>query len=169
MSSGKPFGWKPWSQPLADLVAPCLSPALARFGFSEADLLMYWPEIVGERLASRCEPLRLQWPARAPRQERSEPAVLIVRVEGSFALELQHQSALVIERVNAHLGWRCIGKLALKQGPLAKKTLKRQPVAPPEAEAVQRASAAAGGIAEDGLRDALVRLGGRVLSPKRAG
>ena len=79
MSNGKPFGRKTWSQPLADLVAPCLAPALSRYGFSEADLLLYWPEIVGERLASRCRPLRLRWPPRAAeRREAAEPATLMV-------------------------------------------------------------------------------------------
>ena len=169
MSIGKPPRWKPWSQPLADLVAPCLTPALARYGFSESDLLMFWPEIVGERLAARCKPLRLQWAPRGAGYGVAEPATLVVKVEGAFAIELQHQSALVLDRVNTHFGWRCVGRLALRQGPVLRPTVQRPLVGPPESAAVQRAQAAAGAIEDDGLREALVRLGGRVLSPRPGG
>ena len=164
MRPAQPFRRKPWSQPLADLVAPCLAPSLARFGFGEADLLMFWPEIVGERLAARCEPLRLQWPARAARQEKAEPATLIVQVEGGFAVELQHQAAVVLERVNAHLGWRCVGRLVLKQGPVARRQMPRAVPPRPDAQAIERARTSAEGIADDDLRDALVRLGSRIGS-----
>ncbi len=170
MRNGKSFGRKTWSQPLADLVAPGLAPALAHYGFSEADLLLYWPEIVGERLAARCRPLRLRWPPRAPeRREAPQPATLIVLVDGAFAIELQHQADLVLERVNVHFGWRCVGKLALRQGPVTGRVPPRPGPPVPEPEAVRRAKAAADGIADDALRDALVRLGGRALSRRRAG
>ena len=49
---------------------------------------------------------------------RPEPATLVVRVESAFALELQHLAPLLIERINAHYGWRCVGRLVLKQGPV---------------------------------------------------
>ena len=61
---------------------------------------------------------------------RPEPATLIVRVESAFALELQHLAPLVIERVNAHYGWRCVGRLVLKQGPVPRPRPARP--APPE-------------------------------------
>jgi hypothetical protein len=37
---------------------------------------------------------------------------LTVRVEGAFALELQHLGPLVIERINRHYGWACVGREA---------------------------------------------------------
>lgn len=163
--SGRSSFRKPWSQPLADLVTPCLAPALARFGFDEADLLLFWPEIVGERLASRCEPLRLQWPQRATRDQSREAATLIVRVEGAFAIELQHQSAIVLDRVNGHVGWRCVGRLALRQGPLGPRWAPKRAAPPSDPAATDRARAGVADIADEGLREALVRLGGRVLGP----
>ena len=163
MSHAPPFKRKIWSQPLADLVAPALKPAISRYGFDEADLLVFWPDIVGARLASRCEPLRLQWPARTERGRPGEPATLIVRVEGAFAIELQHQQATVVERVNAHCGWRCVGRLALRQGPLGSRNQPRARVAPPAPAAVARARNETACIADEALRDALTRLGSRVL------
>jgi hypothetical protein len=35
---------------LADLVDACLAPALAAQGFAAADVVVAWPDIVGERL-----------------------------------------------------------------------------------------------------------------------
>jgi hypothetical protein len=91
---------------------------------------------------------------------------LVVRVDGAFALELQHLAPLLIERINAHLGWRCIGKLALRQAPLAGRPPRRTPVGPPKPAALEAARDLTGGIADEALRDALVRLGSRALRPR---
>jgi hypothetical protein len=153
--------------PLADLVAPVLGQALARRGFGEADLILHWEEIVGARLAENSEPIKLQWPPRGPRFApvgAAEPATLIIRVEGAFALELQHLAPLVMERVNSHLGWRCVGKLALRQGPLERATRGARPAKAPDAGARAAAERAVGEVEDVGLREALVRLGSGVLS-----
>src|SRR3712207_2307453 len=100
------------SRPLADFIDACLGPSLAAQGFAAADVIVAWPEIVGERLAAFTQPLKIEWKRRAAHADpdsRPEPATLVVRVEGAFALELQHAAPLVIERINAHYGWRCIG------------------------------------------------------------
>ncbi len=46
--------------------------------------------------------------------------MLTVKVEGAFALELQHLAPQVIDRVNRYIGWRCVGRIALSQGPVRK-------------------------------------------------
>ena len=108
------------AKPLAELIDDCLAPALAAQGFAGRSVVAFWPEIVGERLAQRTRPLKIDWPRRrgAP-GEAADPATLVVRVEGAFALEMQQLGPLVLERVNSHLGWRAVGKLVLKQGPVA--------------------------------------------------
>src|SRR5215207_4164978 len=75
---------------------------------------------VGPRLAAACQPIRIEWSRRGlrNRDERPQPAMLIVRVEGAFALELQHVAPLLMERINAYYGWRCVGRIVLKQGPV---------------------------------------------------
>ena len=107
-------------KPLADFVDSCLGPALRAQGFAASDVITAWPEIAGERLAAFSRPVRLEWPRRGrpDPDARPEPAALIVRVESAFALELQHLAPLLIERINAHYGWRCVGRLVLKQGPV---------------------------------------------------
>jgi hypothetical protein len=159
----------PWSRPLADLVGKAIDPVLAKQGFGQSDILLYWDEIVGERLASMSEPLSLRWPQRGcgGTDRGFEPATLVVRVESGFALELQHLSALVIERINAHLGFACVGRLTLKQGPLTRERVDHAPCKPPSEAALAGARACVNEVTEESLREALVRLGARVLDGRR--
>ena len=55
---------KSWSRPLADFVGKAIDPVLAKQGFGESDIITYWPQVVGERMAGVSEPIRLQWPSR---------------------------------------------------------------------------------------------------------
>lgn len=164
-ATGAPFRRRYGARPLADLVAPCIEPVLQRQGFSEADVLMQWPEIVGEQLSQHCRPLKLHWPARAQRAgEDIEPATLIVRVEGVFALMLQHMAPVILQRVNVYFGWRCVGKLALRQGPLPPLKRRKQAAAAADPAAVALAVAVTGEIGDEALRAALVGLGSKVLA-----
>jgi hypothetical protein len=149
-------------------VDPCLAPVIAKQGFGAADIIMNWGEIVGVRLSRVCEPIRLQWPARK-RSEAAAPrsATLVVRVEGAFALELQHLAPIVIERVNARLGWRCIEKLAFRQGPMLRPAVAARASRAPTTKTLTQAASMVGEIESEALRDALVRLGAHVLDSKR--
>lgn len=161
-----------WSAPLADFVEGAIHPVLARQGFSQSDVILHWEEIVGARLAQYSEPLRIVWPARAAKRDplaAAESATLVVRVAGAFAIEAQHLAPVILERVNAHLGWRCVGRLQLRQGPVSGK--KAAPVRrpPPDPEALARATDLSAGIADEALRKALTRLGGAVLTRRKNG
>jgi hypothetical protein len=160
----------PKLRPLADLVDTCLSPALAAQGFAASDVIVAWPEIVGERLASFSQPVKVEWKRQsrpADPDARPEPATLVVRVESAFALELQHLAPLVVERVNTHYGWRCVGRLVLKQGPLPRPSPRPDRTLPAPSEADRRrVGEAVEAIAEDGLRRALDRLGQAVTGAK---
>jgi hypothetical protein len=155
-----------WSRPLADLVGAAIDPVLARQGFGESDIVLYWGEIVGERLAAMSEPLCLRWPPRGNEQRDLPAATLVVRVEGGFALELQHVSGLVIERVNAYLGFACVGKIAIKQGPLEHRARRKALSRVPSSEAVAAVETAIAGIDHDALHNALRRLGAHVLQDR---
>lgn len=152
-------------KPLAEYVEPCIGRAIAAQGFTGADIVVSWPDIVGERLGAVSQPIKVEWPHR-PKGEHDappQPATLVVRVEGAFALEMQHLAPLLMERVNAVYGWRCIGRIVLKQGPV-----RRNAPPPPErsiGEAESRRVAdATAPVANDPLRAALQRLGTAVLS-----
>ncbi len=76
-----------------------------------------------------------QLAARATDEETPEPATLVLRVEGPAALEIQHLSAVILERVNRFFGWQAIGRIALRQAPLrrprARTGARRRPTRPP--------------------------------------
>jgi hypothetical protein len=165
--SGKPN--RAWAVKLADLVDPCLAPVIAKQGFGAADIILHWREIVGERFSRVCEPVRLQWAGRKRGQAEATPsATLVVRVEGAFALELQHLAPILIERANARLGWRCVEKLALRQGPMLRPVVPPRARPAPAAAALAHAADVVGEVESDALREALVRLGAHVLGDKRA-
>jgi hypothetical protein len=91
------------------------------------------------------------------------PATLVLRVDPAFALEAQHAAPIIVQRVNAHLGWRCVGRVAFRQGPLAPTRQRHHaPPAPSEAARV-RAAALAAPIADDELRLALAQLGAHAI------
>jgi hypothetical protein len=152
----------PWSRPLGDLVQSAIDPVLTRRGFGLTTLVLYWDDIVGERLAAVSRPVRVQWPAR--QRDSAVSAALIVRVETGCALELQHLAPVILERVNAHFGWRSISRLVLMQGPVAAPPAARRVAQPLNKAAEAAAAELVGGDLDHSLRLALVRLGARVLA-----
>ena len=169
-----PRGKGQWARPLGEFVLREINPLVAKQGFGEASLLMQWREIVGARIADVCAPERLQWPtaARKPLADKAPAsATLILRVEPGFGLDIQHVAPTIVDRVNAHLGWRCVAKVSLRQQPLARHAInapQRNARFDPIARA--RAEAATEGVADDRLRAALVRLGEKALSgPEKNG
>jgi len=85
----------------------------------------------------------------------------VLRVEGPVALEIQHLSGVIIERVNRFFGWRAVGRIQIRQAPLARRGKKAPPPAPDPA-IVARLAAGMADIADDDLRGALARLGAAV-------
>lgn len=162
-----------FARPLADYVLRELNPLVAKQGFGEASLLMQWREIVGARVADICSPERLQWPARGRKPgpgKPQEPATLVLRVEPGFGLDIQHMAPALIDRVNAHLGWRCVARVTLRQEALAPRLRAKRPrPAPVDPAARARAEAATDGFAEERLRAALIRLGEQALAPRPKG
>jgi hypothetical protein len=158
------------ARPLADMIDLCLGPSLAAQGFAASDVIIAWPEIVGERLASFTQPMKIEWRRKAAHvdpEARPDAATLVVRVESAFALEMQHLAPVIVERVNAHYGWRCIGKIVLKQGPVRRPEPPRNPVISLSEAERRRVDAAVEPIAEENLRAALDRLGQAVIGLKQ--
>lgn len=162
-----PLRRRPNSLPLAELVDGCLAEAASSQGFARASLLLAWPDIVGERLSQRAAPVRIEWPRRHPGDDGPPPpAKLVVRVESAFALELQHLAPVMLERVNAHLGWRCIGRIMLLQGPLPKRETTKRAALVVDPAAAGRVAGAVASVEDEGLRAALIRLGEAVTAVK---
>lgn len=146
-------------RPLSDFLGSTLSDVLKAQGFASTEIISRWIEIAGPEIAAHSEPLKINWP-RAAGIEKVEPATLVLRVEGPAALEIQHQSAVILERVNRFFGWQAIGRIAIRQAPLRRQT-EPPPRNPDPAEAARIAEDLPG-VEDHGLRQAIGRLGAAI-------
>lgn len=142
-----------------------LAPLSQKKGFAEFDLMRAWPAIIGEALASQCNPQRL---VRGP---EGRDGTLHLGVSGPLALELQHMTPQLIERINSHYGYRAVAKISFRQIPPSdlawKNTKKKRPagrgdgaahakiIGAAPADIVARAAS----IEDPELRAALIELG----------
>src|SRR5437763_7327867 len=117
------------AKPLSVLLSDVFSDAYAKQGFAARELVTRWAEIAGSEIAAHSEPLKIQWP-RPVEGQPQEPATLVLRVEGPMALEIQHASDVILQRVNRFFGWSAVGRLALRQAPLSRRDRPSLPVAP---------------------------------------
>jgi hypothetical protein len=160
---------KPFAKPLRDLVGNVVGETFRRQGFASAELVTRWTEIVGAEVSAHSEPIKVQWPRAsndsfAARGSGSgwerPPGVLVLRVEGPAAIEIQHLAGMICERVNRFLGWRAIERVALRQAPLRRAP--RTPAKRLDAVAAARIAEALSEVVDDDLRQALGRLGAAV-------
>jgi hypothetical protein len=146
-------------RPLSDFLGATLSDTLKSQGFASAEILARWSEIAGPEIAAHSEPMKITWPRRAD-EETAEPATLVLRVEGPAALEIQHLSAVILERLNRFFGWQAIGRIALRQAPLRRRGKPAAPAAlDPE---IANGIAVTLPIQDEDLRQALGRLGAAI-------
>jgi hypothetical protein len=153
MAKPRQFSAKPLSVMLSDV----FSDVYARQGFAARELVTRWAEIAGPEIAAHAEPLKMQWPRPVDGQPQ-EPATLVLRVEGPMALEIQHSSDVILQRVNRFFGWSAVGRLALRQAPLSRRERPKRPGAP-DPEAVAKVATTLAAVEDEELRAALARLG----------
>ena len=148
------------SKPLSALLAGVFNDAFKKQGFASRELVTRWSEIVGADIAAYAEPLKIQW--QRPVEGQPEiPATLILRVEGPRALEIQHSSTVILERVNRFFGWSAVGKIALRQAPLSRPA-RRKTKKPPSEAAIAEQARELDTVDDDSLRTALARLGASI-------
>ncbi len=152
------------ARPIGAYAARALDPSARARGFATTALLSEWPAIVGAELAQFTMPDRVAWPRRREDGEegspqrgwRGEGAILVLRVEGPRAIEVQHRSDKILERVNTYFGYRAITEMRILQAPVARAKPPSPTVPEPCDDGVLPASAA---FEDEGLRRALSRLG----------
>ena len=132
-----------------------VGPILARHGGGIlARLKSEWAAIVGPELAAAT------WP-----ESLARGGALRLLVAPAKALEVQHRTPLVIERINLYFGRAAVTRLALLQAPLplaappARAAVR--PLGAKEAAALDRQLA---DVASPELREALARLGRCVIA-----
>ncbi|MBL8584542.1 MAG: DUF721 domain-containing protein [Rhizobiaceae bacterium] len=150
---------------VSDLTDAIIDPVLRRRTGLSVALVQSWEEIVGPRLAASSRPERIRWPRRVGEDDPFEPAVLVIACSGVSALHLQHETAEVLSRVNAFLGYQAIGRIRIEQKPVADTS--RKPALPPRSLTEPERTfldRTVGAIEDDGLRASLERLGATILT-----
>lgn len=151
----------------ADIAASGLLRGVAgRRGIAENRLLTHWAEIVGSSLAEISRPLRIRY----DRGGFALGGVLILAADRAAASQIEHQKALIIERVNAHYGYAAIRDVRLTQIaaprlPENDRPARARAISPHELDAPRRArlDAAMRDVDDPELRAALTRLGANVI------
>lgn len=156
----KRYGKRGFSR-ASDAARALIRKPLAKRGFAQARLLTEWDAVVGAQIADLVRPLRLSHTAKD-----GMGGTLTLGVLGVRALEAQHQEPAIIERVNAHYGYRAVARVRLSQlGPeaFAKAALKTSPPKP-TSQQIKALKSAVDPICDDELRDALERLGRNIAT-----
>ena len=124
-------------------------------GLAQGRIVADWPEIVGRSLADCSIPEKLSTPRGA-----NENGTLRIRVDGPMAVELQHLTPQIIERINGYFGYRAVERLTIVRGPLPVTPRRRRPKPVTIDDASQAdIDARIAGVEDDDLRAALASLG----------
>ncbi|HFC04069.1 MAG TPA: DUF721 domain-containing protein [Rhizobiales bacterium] len=150
--------------------------AYARHGVAWAGLLTDWPGIIGAPLCDLCLPEKVTWPgqgkARAGQgtSNRSKHqkigGTLVIRVAYGRALEIQHMTPQIIDRINVYYGYNAISQIKILQGKVEKPKIvikhRLPPLSPDISDQLDHQMTA---IEDDKLKTALRNLAKGVLAP----
>jgi hypothetical protein len=142
--------WEPTA--IAALLPAVTRPAFRKRSPAAARLLAEWPAAIGPAIAAVTTPQRLVG------------GTLTLGCAGPVALELQHLSAGLIERLNTWLGQAMIERIRFVQVATPPPASPARPAPRASAEATRRVASLPPGP----LRDALARLGAAVLAERPA-
>ncbi len=136
-------------RPLGALLPDLVRPAFRKRSPAAAQIMADWEAIMGPEIGRTTVPRKLF------------SGTLSIVCPGHVAMELQHVSTLVIERINGHLGRVAVTRLRFIQDVFAPPPALSH-ASPPRA--TQAAAAAVSELPQGDLRDALERLGRVVLT-----
>jgi hypothetical protein len=139
-----------------EALGKALDPVFRRRGFASRDLVAQWAAMAPPPYDTLAQPDRLHWPRGA---RGTEGAVLYLRCAEGQALALAHEGPRIAAAINRYFGYVLVGAVRISPEPL------KTAAAPAPAPAVAspkdaaRIAEATGGVADEGLRAALSRLG----------
>jgi hypothetical protein len=121
---------RPAAKPIAELIEGTLDPIARKRGLARAELLSWWPDIVGAAYAGRTAPERIRWP------RDGTAATLVVRCDPAFSLQFAHEKDRVRERLNAFFGYPAVGAVKIVQqaigtSPVPRARSRSEPEIPP--------------------------------------
>lgn len=125
-----------------------LKPLAQKSGFADGRIFSHWGQIVGQDMATMARPQKL-----------SNDTLTLAVPNGAVAMEVQHQSIQLMERINSHFGFQAVKRIRTLQTYMALEPAPQQTTIKPDQGARTRAAAQVESIGDDTLRGALARLG----------
>ena len=130
---------------------------LGKRGFSNVDLIARWADVVGEQLADAVKPDKIVY----SNNQRAN-GTLCVRVQnGAFAMILEHQKNIVLDKVNTFLGYTAVSNIKIQQDSQIqlkpkKKIVEKKEISEEQENILQRQI---DGIKDENLREKIYQIG----------
>ena len=164
-STGKPRRRMRGFERAVTLVGSELRSPAEKRGFAETKLLTHWAEIVGPDIADVAVPLKIKF-------GRGFGGTLQVLTTGAHAPTLAMQKQVIVTRVNACYGYSAIKDVQITQtaptgfaeGRVAFEAQTPKKRTAPDPARLSKATETLDTITDPGLRDALRKLAGNIVS-----
>lgn len=166
----KPLKWKERRRDYSGLerltkeIRYITAPILGARGFSGADILESWIDIVGPDLSLGIRPEKLTF----EKDSRTHGTLHVKSAGGAFAMIFEHQKQRVIERINCFFGYPAVSRIKIAQGKLSLQKpqiqAKKRSVSKVEKEALQQKVQT---IEDVNLREMTYQIGLSLLEQKK--
>jgi hypothetical protein len=144
-----------------EALAKALDPVFKKRGFASRDIITHWGAMAPTPYDKVAAPDRLAW----PRGERGAGgATLYLRCAPGHALALSHEGAKIAAAINRYFGYVLVGAVRLSAEPFTPGSAE-VPQIPAKSTPLAdgRVERAVAEVGDDGLRDALRRLGRGIM------
>ncbi|MBP1532286.1 MAG: DUF721 domain-containing protein [Alphaproteobacteria bacterium] len=96
---------------ISKTIAPLAKQLLGQNGFTHIELLSAWPQIVGEQIAKYSLPHKLIF----SKNQGDNGTLTIMTLSGAFAMEIQQNEGIILQKINAFFGYNAVGKIRIIQ------------------------------------------------------
>jgi hypothetical protein len=83
----------------------------AKNGFSNSDVIYRWKDIVGAELSGYCTPVKMT----SPNGRQGEGRLYLKVKSGAYAMQVQYQEAVILERLATFYGYRVASRIVILQ------------------------------------------------------
>ncbi|MBL4613787.1 MAG: DUF721 domain-containing protein [Magnetovibrio sp.] len=150
------------AKPISQSIDRLTKGLLGKQGFSHGAIVTKWPEIVGETMARHTQPEKIIF----SRDGATGGTLHLKTDSGAYAMELQHQEPLIVERINTFFGYRAVVRIKLIQGPLPRTRqtgLYSRPPQPLDPIQTKTLAETIARVEDEELKEALERLGKNIM------
>lgn len=106
---------KSFATHIGTLVPKVAKSSFEKYGFAYSDLVHNWEAVVGAPLSQQCVPKKMVWPRGRHHEQTRSGGTLHLTCLSAFAVDLQHQQAQIIDRINQFYGYQAVSALSFTQ------------------------------------------------------